>query len=74
MLRRNEKPSFVLKDFLMAEISFGLYIPAALFFLFFSSKDSSKEKKQRKRERKEKKKKKASSLCGLHLRHSFSVC
>lgn len=48
MLRRNEKPSFVLKDFLMAEISSGLYIPAALFFLFFSSKDSSKKKKKKK--------------------------
>lgn len=47
MLRRNEKPSFVLKDFLMAEISSGLYIPAALFFLFFSSKDSSKKKKKK---------------------------
>lgn len=47
MLRRNKKPSFVLTDFLMAEISSGLYIPAALFFLFFSSKDSLKKKKKK---------------------------
>lgn len=40
MLRRNKKPSFVLKDFLMAEISSCLYIPTEIFFLFFFSKDS----------------------------------